>query len=275
MASNQALYAEQYGTENRATRPEVHRGISQLFEPAPLGVGKLTPGGRWSVVTENLCHMLGYTRTELLKKTLEDLTHPADWFGEKELLANIVDGKEDSYEIEKRLICRSGSFLFVTQLVAAVRDDAGTCLLCTTLIRVNEAKRMEELLKLTVELSPNAVTITDQNGKIVLTNPLVEKIFGYRQRELLGKSIDILMPNLVHESRKGSIAELQVQPIDERRHLLGQCKNGTVLPAEVRSRTIETGRGTWTITSIVDMREHQERKRASLSSEMNTQLPVA
>jgi len=218
--------------------------------------------------------MLGYTRSKLLTKTVEDLTHPQDWEQEKALFAKILDGTENSYEVEKRYICHSGRSLWVTETVAVVRDEAGAWLDCSCLIRVNELKRIQELFGLTVELASNAMVMTDERGKIVLANRQIERIFGYRQSELLGKSLEVLTPGVFLRERLAGPANLQVRPMEGKSYSLAECKDGTIFPAEVTLGAVESGQGTWILASIMDMREQQE-ERVLLSSEMKNEEPSA
>ena len=52
----------------------------------------------------------------------------------------------------------------------------------------------EEIVRLAVEACPSGMIMTDADGKIVLVNAEVERLFGYRRDELLGRSIDLLVP---------------------------------------------------------------------------------
>ncbi|MGH7808373.1 MAG: PAS domain S-box protein, partial [Thermodesulfobacteriota bacterium] len=57
-----------------------------------------------------------------------------------------------------------------------------------------ERKRAEERFRLVVESAPNAIVMADQRGKIVLVNLQTEKLFGYKREELIGQSVEILVP---------------------------------------------------------------------------------
>lgn len=212
---------------------------------------------------------MGYSSAKLLTKTIEELTHRRDWPHEKALFAKLLDGTEDSYEFEKRYICNSGCSLWVTEIVSVVRDDAGAWLDCACLIRVNELKRIQELFELTVELSSNAMAMTDERGKIVLANRQIERIFGYRQSELLGKKIEVLTPRLLREELATRVFNLRVRRMEGESYSLAKCKDGTVFPAEVTLGAVESGRGTWILASIMDMREQQGGETTFLTDRMS------
>jgi len=60
--------------------------------------------------------------------------------------------------------------------------------------KITERKLAEEKFKLVVESVPNAIVMIDQEGKIKLVNSETEKLFGFRRSELIGQSVDNLVP---------------------------------------------------------------------------------
>ena len=54
---------------------------------------------------------------------------------------------------------------------------------------------VDDIFKLVVESSPNGILIADRKGKIVLVNRHIEKLFGYKSRELMNKPVEVLMPS--------------------------------------------------------------------------------
>ena len=71
------------------------------------------------------CEIAGYCAEELLTKTYIDLTHPQDRRRDMKGLARVLRGKNDSWSIEKRCICKDGSVIWVGVHGAVLRDDAG------------------------------------------------------------------------------------------------------------------------------------------------------
>jgi len=124
-------------------------------------------------------------------------------------------------------------------------------------------KQAEQRFRLVVEAAPSGMVMVDRDGKIVLVNSRTEKLFGYGRKELLGQSIEILVPESVRESHVGLRTEYFVRPLARPmgigRDLYGRRKNGTQFPVEIGLNPIETEEGTWVLSSIVDV---TERKRA-------------
>jgi two-component system, cell cycle sensor histidine kinase and response regulator CckA len=112
------------------------------------------------------------------------------------------------------------------------------------------------------------MVLVDHEGKIVLVNRQTEKLFGYARQELLGQTIEILVPEA---SRKGHptvrgdfVAQPQARPMGVGRDLHAQHKNGRQIPVEIGLNPIETEEGTWVLSSIVDITERQRAEAAML-----------
>jgi PAS domain S-box-containing protein len=93
------------------------------FEQAAVGMAHVGVEGEWLLVNQRLCEMVGYTREELLQRTLADITHPedieADWSQARALLR----GECKTYSMEKRYICRDGNTIWVNMTVSLLRDS--------------------------------------------------------------------------------------------------------------------------------------------------------
>lgn len=143
--------------------------------------------------------------------------------------------------------------------------------------RVEELERSERRFRAFVELAPDAVVITNGTGQIVLVNSQTEKQFGYTRDELLGESVDMLLPERFRcahsRHRSGYVRKTQVRAMGESNDLLGLRKNGEEFSVEISLSPMETGGGVL-IGSII--RDVSERTRLGNElREMNTQLKNA
>jgi PAS domain S-box-containing protein len=122
-----------------------------------------------------------------------------------------------------------------------------------------------------VEGAPNAMVMVDRDGRIVLVNEAAERIFGYTRRELLGRSVDTLLPRGVRgahtEHRARFYGSPTPRPMGAGRNLHGLRKDGVEVPIEIGLNPIETADGLFVLASIVDITERlrsEERIKAAL-----------
>ena len=102
------------------------------------------------------------------------------------------------------------------------------------------ANRMREVLerfRVMMESNSNGVLVVDQEGCIVLTNPALERMFGYARAELLGQRLDMLLPEeekrLHGEHLSAYMSSPTARPMGAGRELHGRRKDGVVFPIEV------------------------------------------
>jgi PAS domain S-box-containing protein len=70
----------------------------------------------------------------------------------------------------------------------------------------------EEMQRSLFEHAPDAIVVTDQNGLIFQVNAQAETIFGYSRKELLGQSVDLLVPERVRKFHAGHHADYHAAP---------------------------------------------------------------
>jgi PAS domain S-box-containing protein len=121
----------------------------------------------------------------------------------------------------------------------------------------------ERLLQAIVEGSPYAKILVDASGHVTLVNGHAEALFGYTRDELLGQSIDMLVPARFrrgHPELRKSFNEAPVaRPMGAGRELFGRRSDGSEFPIEIGLNPIETDAGSLTLATISDI---TERKRA-------------
>lgn len=128
---------------------------------------------------------------------------------------------------------------------------------------LSQRGREEEKFQLTVESAPNAMIMANHEGRIILVNKQTERLFGYTKGELLGQSIDILVPQRYRERhgeyRGAFLRQPTVRPMGAGRDLYGLRKDGGEVPVEIGLNPVPTEEGLAVLASVVDI---TERKRA-------------
>ncbi|MGH2400025.1 MAG: PAS domain S-box protein, partial [bacterium] len=99
--------------------------IQRAFEHAPIGVAVLDLSGRAVYVNATLQRILGYSADELGRMMWMECIHPEDLNGEHALVADMVSGRHDDYQLEKRYLRKDGGIVWGKMSLSLVRDAEG------------------------------------------------------------------------------------------------------------------------------------------------------
>ncbi len=136
----------------------------------------------------------------------------------------------------------------------------------------------ESLYKLIVEASPSGLLLVDEAGTIVMANPCVLAQFGYSEAELLGQSVELLLPastRAIHRNHRTTyIEEPQARPMGRGRELYGARKDGTEFPVEIGLTPLRVNGRTYVLASVVDITERrrleEQLRRTERIAELGT-----
>jgi PAS domain S-box-containing protein len=133
------------------------------------------------------------------------------------------------------------------------------------------ALRIEKKFLRFIESVPDAMILSDQNGRIVLANTNAERMFGYSQDELVGKEVEILAPERFRTRHREERATYFVNPTKRRmgvgRELCACNKDGAEFPVEISLAPIEIRGQTLVWSAIRDIGD-RERSIAQLRDAM-------
>ena len=113
------------------------------------------------------------------------------------------------------------------------------------------------LYRLAVDLTPVGILAVDAEGRILLVNREVERLFGYARAELIGNSIEMLIParfRAGHPAFRARYASHpSARPMGAGRDLYGLRRDGEEVPVEIGLNPVTTEEGTVVLASIVDI----------------------
>jgi PAS domain S-box-containing protein len=160
------------------------------FENATVGIAHVAPDGRW--LRRALCRITGYSADELVNKSFQDITHPDDLASELPYVAQMLDGKINSYQIDKRYLRNNGAIVWVSLTVGCVRKSDGSIDYFVKVVEDISARRgaEEELresegrFRASLVGSPLPIALFDDREQILGISQSWLEQSGYSREEL-------------------------------------------------------------------------------------------
>ena len=138
---------------------------------------------------------------------------------------------------------------------------------CSTGEDIKEQKRGEDLFHALLEAAPDAMVIVNDSGTITLVNAQTEKLFGYHRTELIGQSVEILIPEKFRSGHVGHRIKFGREPraraMGENLQLSARRKDGTEFSVEISLSPILTGDGFLVASSIRDVTARRRMEKLS------------
>src|SRR5215210_114741 len=246
------------------------------FEQAAIGIAHLTLAEEWISVNQRYCEITGYSREEILKLKLEDLTHPDDVEASQEFIGRIRSGELPEYRMEKRYVRKDGTVIWVHLTVSIVRSVNGDPLYLVGFIdditeRRNaqkEASRSFSLLRATLESTADGILVVDLDGKILSFNQKMADMWGIPPEIFASgndqRAIGAALDKLVHpDDFMAKVMELYRHP-EEASYDVLELKDGRIFERYSQPQRIDdvaVGR-VWSFRDVTARRRAEEHSTA-------------
>ena len=222
--------------------------------------GKITG---WNAAAEKL---FGYTAQEAIGQPI-DIIVPHDHLGDVGHILGAIRRDEHIEHFQTVRRAKTGSLVDVSLSVSPVKAPSGEIIGAAKIVRdISEQKFNERKFQLAVEASPGGVLMIDETGEIVLANTELARQFGYSRNELLGASVDLLLPKSMRDMhaarRAGFYADPALRRMGSGRDLRARRKDGSEFPVEIGLNPIQSGDGLMVLATVIDITERKEAERA-------------
>ncbi len=143
---------------------------------------------------------------------------------------------------------------------------------------IAERDRLDQWFRQVLESSPDALTVSNSDGHIVLVNESVERLFGYSASELIGQPIEILLPERHRKRHEALREDYHKAPYSRMmgtgNELSARRKDGSVFPAEIALGPMKTDEGVFVFSAIRDITARKVAEKALRDSEQRFELAL-
>ncbi len=258
--------------EQRQQAEEALRNTNQtlqaLIQASPLAIVSMDTDGTVKTWNEAAQRIFGWSASEAIGKQMPII--PGDRQDEfRELRQRVLQG-ESITELETLRQKRDGTLINASSSFAPLSDARGRSDgLMAMIADITSRKQAEESLRDSeakfrafLESASEAIIVSNANGEIVIFNAKAEELFGYDQTEVLGRSVEFLMPQRYRQSHLGHRDSYQANPsnrsMGEARELFAQRKDGTEFPIAAGLSSVQTNDGTFVMTFLTDITERKQ-----------------
>ena len=244
-------------TQQRALHQFEER-VALATEAAHLGVWELNIATNRIWVSDKVRELFQFPLDcEISYAEFEQRVHPDDRAMRDQAVQTAIRA-EDAYEIEYRILLPDGKVKWIGgRARCLLGGDGGATRLLGVSMDITQRKQAEELFQLATEASPSGTVLVDHQGRILLVNAHIEELFGYARDELIGKSVEVLVPERfahLHPSRRANFfAAPEMRAIGAGRELFGRRKDGSEFRVEIGLNPIQTPRGLLVLANVVDI----------------------
>ncbi|HZU78854.1 MAG TPA: PAS domain S-box protein, partial [Acidimicrobiales bacterium] len=213
----------------------------------------------------------GYQRNEVVGRRLGEVVTTLDPEVVNRLRADAFAGKPIRYALV-RCLRKDGTKVEVVMSVTPLpRAEPGAPAAWVVGRDLTTKRWAEARFRSLLEAAPDAVVIVDSRGRIEFVNTQTERQFGYPAQEILGRPVEILIPERLRPGHRGHRADYfanpHPRPMGMGLALFGRRRDGTEFPVEISLSPVMTEDGVLISAAIRDMTERRALEHAHAEAE--------
>jgi PAS domain S-box-containing protein len=243
--------------------------LAALLEATGEAIVCSAPDGRITHWNHGAERVYGYTAAEAQGRPLSMLAPPELLAEQSALVARIKHG-ETVPPFETTRLTRSGERIVVRLSITALRDRHGKVTGAMAVVQnISERKKLAAeaaQLRLAIDAAPNGIVMINDQGRIVMVNAQMERLFGYSHAEMIGQTIELLIPERYRSAHPGKRAAYfsspEVRAMGHGRDLFARRKDGTEFPVEVGLNPAHTPEGTFVLGAVIDISTRKKMEEA-------------
>ena len=259
-------------TDRRAAEEELRKKektIRTIFNQAPIGMALVDKTGRLLEINHVIVQMLGYTKEELLKKRFPEITHPEDVLKDVGNFHDLLEGRAQTYQIEKRYVKKDGKTFLGRLTVSRLNDkDLDSAFAIGMLENIDDWKHAEasnRRLQSIVEGTTDLVATADPSGHFTYVNKAGRSLLGIGETEnISGISPREFYSEEVVRELKAGIRSAIVNNGRWQGNVILKSRSGREIPVSqvILGHLNEDGELTYFSTIARDMTKEEEAKTA-------------
>ena len=248
-----------------------NRKLQEFLDNASDLIQFVTPDGKILYANQAWKDCLRYNEEDFKEINFRDLIDSARETVWQEVYHKALNG-EVIRNFEGILIAKSGKKVIVNGNINCLFEN-GKPLYTRSVFRdisqmteyavafLENEKRMRSV----IENIADGVIITNENAIIQLFNPAAENIFGYTEAEVIGKNVNVVIPNphqVVHDGYIGRyLKTLEKRLVDHSRECIGLKKDGTVFPVDLSVSEFIVNQKRFFTGIVVDITKRKQFER--------------
>lgn len=242
--------------------------LSALFQQMAVGVARIhTDTGRFIQVNQKDCDIVGYSFEEMEALDFQSITYPEDLQPDLDNMELLKSGVIREYTMEKRLIHKNGSIVWVELTVSPMWAAGATPDFHIAIVQDITARKQAEanslLQSAALEAAANAIAITDKNGAIQWVNRAWVDLTGYSTDESIGQNPRIIKSQSHNAAFYKTMWETVLAGKVWRGELVNRRKDGSLYFEEETITPVLDGQGN--VTNFIAIKQDiTERKQVEV-----------